>query len=205
MTQQINLLDPSLAPLRDWCNGKFVLGLGVALALGTAGHVAYESRALANFLASTLSAPQDSALASPDASDAPMAELKARVSANQNLLHAVGSFAELPSDNAARLRSLIGAMPDSLWLAEVEFSIERGVRIAGSTLDAKALAGFSDRLGAQPAFRGLPLHLFALQPGESEPVGDARGPDGTPAPVPLRHYGFLLSSIDASRARGGTP
>ena len=79
------------------------------------------------------------------------------------------------------------------------------MRIAGSTLDAKALAGFSDRLGAQPAFRGLPLHLFALQAGESEPVGDARAPDGTPAPAPLRHYGFLLSSIDASRAPGGTP
>lgn len=205
MTQQINLLDASLVPPRDWCNGKFVLGLGLALAVGTAGHLAYESRALTHFLASTLSTAQDSEFAVPGAEDAPMAELRARADANQNLLQAVGSFAELPRDNAARLRSLIAAMPDSLWLQEVEFSIEKGVRIAGSALDAKSLAGFSDRLGAQPAFRGLPLHLFALQPGETEQLADARAADGAPAAAPLRHYGFLLSSIDASRAAGGTP
>lgn len=200
MTQQINLLDPSLVPLRDWCNGKFVLGLGLALTLGTAGHVAYETQALTSFLAKALPTVPDTDTAQQAQADAPLAELRARVNANQGLLQAVGSFAELPRDNATRLRALIAAMPDTLWLQEVEFSVERGVRISGSALDATALAGFSARLGGQPAFRGLPLHVFALQPEERN---DGTATADAPARSAPQHYGFLLSSIDAAHTAGG--
>lgn len=205
MTQQINLLDPSLVPARDWCNGRFVLGLALVLAAGTAAHLSYEAQALKSFLAHALSDAQDSADASTETADAAVTDLQARVTANESLLQAVGSFAELPRDNAARLRALISAMPDTLWLQEVEFSVERGVRIAGSALDAKALAGFADRLGAQPAFRGLPLHLFALQPGERDEAAAAVGAEGAPSLSAPPHYGFLLSSIDSGRAVGGLP
>lgn len=203
MTQQINLLDRNLVPARDWCDGKFVLGLALVLAVGTAAHVAYETLALKSFLAHALPDAQDTVVASTDMADASRTELQARVSANENLLQAVGSFAELPRDNAERMRALIAAMPATLWLQEVEFSVERGVRIAGSALDPKALAGFADHLGAQPAFRGLPLHLFAMQPGERDETAVAGGTDGAPSATTPPHYGFLLSSIDTARVVGG--
>ncbi len=201
MTQQINLFDPDLVPLRDWCSGKFVLGLTLALILGTAGHLAYERQALKALLASASAATDDTAITAADPQDASLAELKARVSANEHLLQAVGSFTDLPQDNAARLRSLIAAMPEALWLQEIEFSVERGVRIAGSALDAKALAGFSGRLGAQSAFRGLPLHVFALQPADGSDV--AAGAVGGARAAAPEHYSFLLSSIDGGRSVGG--
>lgn len=204
MTQQINFFDPALAPPRDWCNGRFVLGLALALALGIAGHQAYETQALKSILATGLAAPDDGGIAPDNGLDTPMAELKARVDANEHLLRAVGSFAELPQDNAARLRSLISVMPENLWLQEVEFSVERGLRISGSALDVKALAGFSGRLGALPAFKGLPLHLFALQPGEREDIAAAVGAEAIAAATAPEHYGFLLSSIDAGRTVGGS-
>lgn len=201
MTQQINLLDPSLLPARDWCDGRFVLGLALLLSLGSTAHLAYETHALERFLAHAGSDAQDNATADASMTDAALAELQARVAANENLLQAVGTFAELPRGNAARLRDLIKAMPETLWLQEVEFSVERGVRIAGNALDAGALARFADRLGTQPAFQGLPLHLFALQPDVADATAGAS--DTVPASTPPAHYGFLLSSIASGRDVGG--
>ena len=203
MTQQINLLDPALLPQRDWCNGKFIVGIGVTLTLGTLGHLAYEKSTLHSLLASTGAAPHPTAAPTSDPLDAQLAELGASIATNERLLQAVGSFAELPQNNAARLRALFAALPDTLWLHEVEFGVERGVRIAGSALDANALARFAARLGALPAFHGLPLHVFALKPGERADAGSAVGSNGTAPVAEPAHYGFLLSSVDAGRSAGG--
>jgi hypothetical protein len=204
MTQQINLLDRALLPVREWCSAKLILGLGALLVLGSAAQLAYEQFALKSLLATEPAAATDAGIAAHHPLDAPLAELQARVAANERLLLAVGSFIDLPRDNAARLRSLIATMPGSLWLNEVEFNIDRGVRVAGGALDPQALAGFSGRLGAEPAFRGLPLHVFALQPGEHE-VASVEADVASGAPPTPPHYGFVLSSIDAERGPGRTP
>jgi hypothetical protein len=205
MTQQINLLDRTLLPVREWCNARLLVGLGAALVLGCGAFAAYETHALNVLLVAGAGETAEPDLAAPHPLDDALAELQGRVASNERLLRAVGSFTDLPQDNAARLRTLIDAMPDSLWLREVEFSVERGLRIAGGATSAQSLAIFSGRLGVEPAFHGLPLHVFALEPREqAAPPADVDVLAATPV-VPAGHFGFVLSSVDSARAGEPTP
>ena len=207
MTQQINLLDRARMPVREWCSGKLLLSVGAMLVLGCGSFAGYETYALKALLAAGSGASAEPDLAAPHPLDGTLAELRDGVAANERLLRAVGSFTDLPQDNAARLRTLIAAMPARLWLAEVEFGVERGLRIAGGATSAQSLAAFAGRLGAEPAFRGLPLHVFALEPRKSEEAAsdaDADAPSTTSV-APVAHFGFVLSSVDASRTGNNTP
>ena len=206
MTQQINLIEPGLIPARDWCNGRVVVAATGALALAIAAHFAFEKQALTQVLAGSVAAPAEGT-----ASDATLTQLQegeGKLARSETLMRAARGLADLPADNAARLETLISALPDSLWLQEVEFTRERGVRIVGGATDAAALGGFSRRLGSLAAFRGLPLHVYALEPraaDKGEPLAETEADTarGEARRAPL--YGFVLSSIDAERSAGANP
>lgn len=148
MTQQINLLEPSLRPVRQWGRGRDVLMAGGALTAAVLLHYQFERLALAQVLAAAGPAPGEEAVAPVDAE---MQERQARLQGDEMLLKTAAGLIDLPRDSAQRLRVLIAALPPRAWLKEVEFSGARGVRIAGGALDALSVAEFSHRLGQAPA------------------------------------------------------
>ena len=93
-------------------------------------------------------------------------------------------------------------MPDTLWLQELEFNGERGLRIAGGATDAAALTTFAQRLGALPAFHGTPLQVFKIDPRAAPERTDTSSADAAPAiDERLPHYAFVLSSFDAAEGQ----
>jgi hypothetical protein len=205
MTQQINLLEPSLLPKREWCTGRVIVAVAGVLAVAVGAHYMHESAGIKRALAAGSPAPSDAA-ASAENSDPIEAQLRdgqSRLARGEMLMKAVAGLTDLPRDNARRLQALIAAMPDTVWLQEVEFSGERAVRIVGGATQSAALAGFSQSLGATKEFEALPLHVYALAPRDTEPPaqpqpGDDAKEERAPAPAP--QYRFVLSSVDAERA-----
>ncbi len=196
MTQQINLLDPALLPQRDWCNGRFILGLAAALLVVVGGQWGYERQAMAALLATSM--PSTAAQADTAALDSEIAELHGQLAGSEALLRSAGGLAELPTGSAARVQALIDAMPQNLWLDEVEFGVNQRVRISGGVGDAAGLAAFSKRLGEATAYSGLPLRVVALEPQDSEVAERAEKPTGLKAPLMNSAFHFVLSSTDSA-------
>ena len=196
MTQQINLLDPALLPQRDWCNGRFILGLAAALSVVVGGQWGYERQAMAALLAA--STPSTAVQADTAALDSEIAELHSQLAGSEALLRSAGGLAELPTSSAARVQALIDAMPQNLWLDEVEFGVNQRVRISGGVGDAAGLAAFSKRLGEATAYKGLPLRVVALEPQDSEVAERAERPTGLKAPLMNSAFHFVLSSTDSA-------
>lgn len=190
MSQQINLLDPSLLPPRDWFTGHRIIGLATLLVLGILAHAAAETWAMKRLLASDAVAAAEAAPPSPEAAPAEDPTL-IRVQRNRALLAAVNGLTDLPSDTAHRITALAAALPAAVWLREVEFSGQRSIRIAGGTLEPQALAALSERLGATEAFRDQPLRVFSLAP---LPASDEASASAPPA------FSFVLSSVDPTGA-----
>ena len=201
MTQQINLLDPTLLPDRDWCNGRFIVGLGAVLALAIGGQWGYERWALTQVLASSAAAGAEATAAATASIDAEIAELNTQLAGGEALLRTAGGLVELPRDSATRIESLISAMPQNLWLDEVEFSANRRVRITGGVSNAAGLAAFSKRLGESSAYSGLPLRVVALEPRESDgpEAADSAGQTRT-TPLNTVTYHFVLASVEGDVA-----
>lgn len=199
--QQINLIDLSLRTKRDWFTGRGIAAVTAGLAALVGAHAAFESTMLARVLAASIAAapvaeaPADGA----PADEAQMLDSQRLVARGERLMQAVSALSDLPRGNAPRLRALVSVMPESLWLQEVEFNGERGVRIAGGATDAAALARFTERLGALPAFHGLPLLVFKVDPREAPQHQDG---NASPA-VDVRpaHYSFVLSTFDTDPVR----
>lgn len=194
MTQQINLLEPSLRPTRPWCRGRDLLLAGGALAAAVLLHHQFERLALARVLAASGPAPSEEPLA---AVDAELQERQAGVQRDEALLKTVAGLIDLPRDNAQRLRVLIAALPPHAWLKEVEFSGARGVRIAGGALDALSVAEFSHRLGQQPAFKGLPMQVFEID-ARAAAAGATDASAETPQNRMPTFQNFVFSSLDTS-------
>lgn len=210
MTQQINLLELSLLPKREWCTGRSIVAVVGLLAGAVGAHYLHESAGIKRLLASASPTPGSAGTAAETADpiETQLREGQSRLERGEMLMKAVAGLTDLPRDNAHRLQALIAALPDTVWLQEVEFSGEGGVRIVGGATLSPALAEFSQRLGRTKAFHGLPLHVYALAPRELEvdampdaaPAEDAKA-ERAPPPPPL--YGFMLSSLDAERVTKG--
>ncbi len=205
MSQQINLIDPSLQVKRDWLAARGIAAAAAALALAVGGHWAYEQTLFNRALSASGAAP--SAPAADASAETPLREVQRAVARGERLMQALAGLTGLPKDNAQRLRALIGAMPAKLWLQEVEFSGDRGLRVVGGSTDAASLADFAQRLGALPAFQGTPLHLFKVEPRSLSPAGQGAGNDGQDPQVPARDpgaptgvYAFILSTQEAEAA-----
>ncbi len=201
MTQQINLLDPALLPHRDWCNGRFIVGMSAVLLLAIGGQWGHERWAMAQLLAHSAAAGAEATAAATASIDAEIAELNTQLAGGEALLRAAGGLVELPKDSAARIESLIAAMPQNLWLDEVEFSADRRVSIAGGVSDAAGLAAFSKRLGESSTYGGLPLRVVALEPRESD-APEIAGASGQTTTATLKKvsYHFVLASAEGDTA-----
>jgi hypothetical protein len=203
MIQQINLIDPSLRVVRDWLAGRVIAGTGLALAVVVGAHWACEQTTLTRLLSSAGAAPPSAEAAASAAAASPediqLRDAQRAIAGSERLMQAVAGLTDLPHDNAQRLRSVIAAMPETLWLQEVEFDGERGLRIAGGATDAAALTAFAQRLGALPAFRGVPLQVFKVDPRAAPARPDAADAPALDERAP--HYAFVLSTSDMEAPR----
>ena len=211
MTSQINLVDASLLPRPALINGRAAAAIvGVAL-VGVAVHGGIESAQLR--LALVTSPAQATAVA--DAASAPAGGLIAKTQLLQRKLalrDALAQAQRLPDDSAHLLQQVMAALPDPLWLTEIDLRGSRSIRIAGGALDASALAGFSASLARIDALKGTPVLVLQLEPqtrADAASVDDSSAASATPSSaaavaVPMRRtrqpYTFALASGDASAA-----
>jgi hypothetical protein len=208
MTQQINLLESSLRPRRQWLRGRDMLVAGALLAGAVLAHYQFERLALAAAMqaaASNAPLPADVLAADESGETSGLQQRQARLQRDELLLASVSALSDLPRDSAQRIKSVIATLPAQVWLKEVELRGANGMRIAGGTLDAAGLAEFVRRLGDEPAFQGLPLHLFAVEPRAAEEAlaPAAQAVSGVKAGAVPAHYGFVLSSVDPSSQSTG--
>jgi Tfp pilus assembly protein PilN len=188
--QHINLLDPRLLPVRHLLSGRRLATLA-ALGLVLAGtHLAIEQRRLSAAMAAAgLTAEPVDAVdeTQPDAS------LSARIVQRQALLDMLSKADELPRNSADTLRSVIAALPETVWLTEVDMVGRDGVRIAGGAIDPPSLRTFADRLSRIEPLRGVPIETLRLDPDVAD---DA---EAVAAPPRLR---FVLASASHTAAEG---
>jgi len=192
MAQQINLIDASLLPARRRLGPVSLLAtVGTAIALVLA-HLGWEQVALARALAqATADAPaatEDGSVAEPDAATA---DRLARREALRDLLRRQLSVAD---GSALLLGEIIHALPDSLWLTELELGAQRALRISGGAADTEGFAQFATRLRLIPALQGLPISTVRLEP---RPEDSAVASPGT-TPLPASQLFVLASAPGAS-------
>ena len=211
MTSQINLVDASLLPRPALINGRAAAAIvGVAL-VGVVVHGGIESAQLR--LALATSPAQAAAVA--DSASAPAGGLVAQtqqLQRNLALRDALAQAHRLPDDSARLLQQVMAALPDTLWLTEIDLRGSQSIRIAGGALDASALAGFSASLARIDALKGTPVLVLQLEPqtrADAASVDDSSAASATPSSaaavaVPMRRarqrYTFALASGDASAA-----
>ena len=173
--QQFNLFDRSLLPPPpDWLMRGALALVGIGL-LAAALHGAYERRALAQLMA----APGSESEATPEAEDAELRELTDRVARRSALRQSYrrsGGGLEHVGDTLA---GIAAALPEDMWLKEVELGAERSLRVSGQVLQAASLQVFAARLQQAPGVKGVPLHSLAVERVEPES-------DNDPTPARLR-------------------
>jgi hypothetical protein len=198
MPQQLNLLDPGLLPpKRRLTAGPFVLLL--ALAYGAvAAHALAVRGELA--LALQLDTPAPEAVEAAPA-DAGLQALQQRVDGNERLLAALGGERPAPAAPGELLAAVVQALPQAVWLAELEWHAAGGLRVHGGTLDPQALTAFSHRLAAVPALAGLPIATVRLEPRVVDDDG-ATAADGAARPpvVPAHWYTLVAGTLAAAPA-----
>ncbi|MDP1693095.1 MAG: PilN domain-containing protein [Burkholderiaceae bacterium] len=192
--QHINLADARLLPPRPALSGALLLALLLAATLGVALHGGIEQRRLARALAAGAEP-----LPATDASEPPGAagaapELQQRIAKRRALLDSLDAAQALLPDAAGSLERLLAALPETLWLTEVELHGAQGLRITGGTLDVAALGTFAERLAQVPALRGMPIETLRLSLDAATPPSGAGEATAT---LPPSHR-FVLASAGAT-------
>jgi|CXWL01.1.fsa_nt_gi hypothetical protein len=195
MPQQINLIDAALLPAQQRLTPIALLAtLGTAAALLVA-HFGWEQMALARALAvATANAPV-AVEATPGAEpDSAPADRQARREALRDLLR---RQVAVPEGSALLLGEIIRALPDALWLTELEIGTQRSLRISGGAADTAGFGQFTARLTLIPALQGLPITTLRLEPRPLE------GGAADAAPLPPAQL-FVLASGPAGPAAATT-
>jgi hypothetical protein len=134
-----------------------------------------------------VAAPADPAAAEAAPGSAELARLRGRLATREALLAALKAETAQPTDPAGTLLRVVAALPETMWLTELELAGANDVRIAGGTLDPLALAEFARRLAETAALRGLGLETLRLEPDAAAASGEGAG---LPRPAQL----FTLAS-----------
>lgn len=204
MTQQINLLEPSLLPKHEWLTGSHVLVMGVLLVAGMAAQLGYERHAMKRVVAAIAAVPAAVEVSTaPDDLDQRISAAEARSQQNEMLISAAATLTDLPTDNAQRLQRLFAALPETVWLQDVAFGAGGRVRITGGAEQVVDIAQLAEALGRSPGFEKMPVRIFSLD-REAAPES-VDGAASAPAKLPPRRFGFVLSSeLAPAQVAGGT-
>lgn len=171
--QSFNLFDRSLLPPPpDWLM-LGTLTLAAAGLVGLAAHGVYEKQALAALMAAP-GEPADAA--AQDGGDAELRELTERVARRNALRQSYRQSGGSLEQAGALLERITAALPDDMWLAEVELGADRSLRVAGLALQAPSLHGFTARLQQAAGVRGVPLTQFSVERIEPESATDPMPP-----------------------------
>lgn len=192
MTQQVNLIDASLLPPRRLLTARSMLVAWAAGSLFVLSHLAWERNALRNAL--VVEPAASSAESNPQAVPATEgdAAMQRRIVQSEALRQMLRRSGQAMPDGAALLRQVIAALPESMWLTQIDIAGTQAIRIAGGTTDPKALTDFADRLARIPALRGVPIEAVRIEPQEAN-AGGGDGAAATPA-----HHNFVLASAQAT-------
>lgn len=197
MSQQINLLDPSLQPQREWLSLAALAGalaaLAVILALAAGLGSWREGREQERFQAldGRLRASQDQLvqLAAEQGRRRADPELAARVAeAEAALAGKLAVMGVLEKGEAGDregfsgyFQALARQVVDGVWLTGVDMAAGgKALQIRGRMLQESLLPAYVERLNQEPAFQG---RRFAAL--EMRRVDPAKVPAGGPAAVPL--------------------
>ena len=171
MSQQINLLNPSLIKQKDFLNpNTIVITLGVLLAcmLGYYGYAqkqlsmltAQRSQTAQELLAAQATLQQTTLLHTPHAANKALvdqiAQLEQKEAMQQQILQTVNQSSATPEKGyAALMRAFAKQSLDGLWLTS--FSIDsrsEQLNISGRTLQGDLVPEYIARLGNEPALKG---------------------------------------------------
>lgn len=214
MSQQINLYEARLRPVREWATGRRLAVAGAcALAVCVAG--ALTVRVLASEREQALAQAQAALKAEqeqlaqltrqmaerklPPALQGELEQARALLGARREVLGVLDSGALGNAHGFAPIFVGFSRLASTdLWLTG--FSVSHGgadIEIRGRMFDAARLPAYVQRLSAEPAFQGRRFATLTLQRQAPELEGAAM-PAGTASPGP-RFIDFVLRS-----ERGGT-
>ena len=171
MSQQINLLNPSLIKQKDFLNpNTIVITLGVLLAcmLGYYGYAqkqlsmltAQRSQTAQELLATQATLQQTTLLHTPHAANKALvdqiAQLEQKEAMQQQILQTVNQSSATPEKGyAALMRAFAKQSLDGLWLTSFSIdSTSEQLNIKGRTLQSDLVPEYIARLGNEPALRG---------------------------------------------------
>lgn len=219
-TQQVNLVDPSLlrVPERLGRNTLLtVLALGVVAVSVHWSVERYEfGRQLSRLTPSTppVVAAETTGV---EVMPAHLLSMQERIIRGETLRSALAQGGDLPDNAGAILNAVILALPDTMWLTELQVLGDKSVVISGGTLERPALATFSQQLEANPTLTGTPITIVQLEPRSRQQVappsaGDALSYGGEPqsdttadaAKAPA-YFAFTLATRTQSTNPGGQP
>ena len=192
MKQQLNLIDPKLLPKAARPSVVELVSILAVASVAVLGHYSWEH---ARFVAVLAQPGTGQAAAAPDegASDAALETLQRQVERDELLRDGLARASDLPADSATQLRQLASALPDTLWLTDVELSGRTGLRIAGGAQDVAALTIYAARLGEIASLKGRPLQALMVEPQRTESRGDSEASTAESRPS---HHLFVLASGD---------
>lgn len=196
--RQINLLNPSLLPKREFFSGRSVLGWVIVAIIAmsavawwavtetrsvsrqaseqTVLRAAEKQRLLGAMPADAESIPTPQQIAAMDQSlRTKQTALESRRAALVTLKRVLGTENGGPS---ATLRTFATSMPDSVWLTELRATAGR-LEVTGKTLDPAAVNAWLDRLTAAGYLTKKPVPAVRIE--RADVAGAATAPVGTPS------------------------
>ena len=195
--RQINLLNPSLLPKREFFSARSVLGwviVAIVAMAAVAWWAATETRSVSRqaseqtvlraaekqrvfgaMLADGESIPTPQQIAAMDQSlRAKQTALESRRAALVNLKRVLGTENGGPS---ATLRTIASSMPDSVWLTELRATAGH-LEVTGKTLDPAAVNAWLDRLTAAGYLTKKPVPAVRIE--RADVAGAVTAPVGAP-------------------------
>ena len=182
--QHVNLIDERLLPTRQLLSGARVIAIGVLGLLLVGGHAVVESQRYAQL---NTDAAALAATAAVDGGETDDTAIQAQISRRQALRDLLAKVEQRPFDSAALLRQVVAALPERVWLTEIDVLGTQGLRIAGAAIDSAALNAFAERLGRIESLRGVPIQTLRIEPLKTD------ADDGATA-KPAAAHAFVLAS-----------
>ena len=161
MAQQVNLIDISLRPARQNLPPDALLAAVAVAGLLLTTHFAWEKWALARELAQAV-APVVAAEAAPDG--AAQSQRAARLAQREALRDLMRLQVSVAEGSATLMGDIIRAMPEDMWLTELEVGASATLRLSGASADSASFSRFTSRLENIAALKSLPLHTVRLEP-----------------------------------------